>query len=711
MYFSLLKNLDITRARNEVEPQSREGATEASFHPISPTRTHKEVSLIMRYLLCSLMLAASLPLAAGAVTQLENFEFADSNANAAAGVTDVSSTGQTATATAGSGEDKSEQAYSLGITPVFDSTAFGFAGVQRDMSSPLDLSATITAGNVANIDVRIDILGDPALAAGASGTNLWVRLLDADDDDVVEFYNISEGAATVAGFSTGLQVGGGANSRIVQDGATFDGQVSTIRAAQILLEDADGDSSTGTVFVDNLTIRFPGELFAGIVEDFEFADTDGNASTGVFVGNNNASDPTIRSGSGANANQALYSLAADYSYTGNPFSFSFLDRTFDNPVELSQPYGNLANGSTPPTAADATGLALTLDVLGDANFGSGANNANLFIQLFDADDDDDFRFIAFVSPQLASGTWTNNLTIPFFDDNPFNTSLNRDYQIQRIRAARILIEEPDGDTYTATAHFDDMKIAEPGAAPFPTLNYTIALIDPVDAPDVTDSTFDVIYSNSGAHQAITGGNWKDWAQRLTDPFAPISDNLPDGPNIAATSAAYVISDGVNLYFGMIVYDPNTSLMTADTGDDTFTKWNVEDIEVAFSNLPGAAGVADSYKFAMDAFGHIDDMYPDGTTAWNSGALVNSNSYIIDANTWACEFAVDLSILASGVGGSGPSLAMGTDTWYGHIGYQSPGVRVPLYAAANGDGFSSLSIEYDLSALFPTTAVESWLLYR
>jgi hypothetical protein len=239
------------------------------------------------------------------------------------------------------------------------------------------------------------------------------------------------------------------------------------------------------------------------------------------------------------------------------------------------------------------------------------------------------------------------------------------------------------------------------------LVYAIPLISSSQAPNVTDSSFDAIYSAGGAHPVITGSDWKDYAQRASDPFAAIAEP------IASTSKAYLITDGTYLYFGMKVYDPNTALLSADSGDDTFTKYAVEDVEVGFSSQQGAAGAADAAKFSMDAFNHIDDMLPDGHPEVDTSAKTMHHSYIIDTNTWAMEFAVRLDQLIGNSALANP-LPAAPGPWYGHIGYQSPFVggnpRVPLYAAAHANGFGNFQIKFDLQSLVPNAA-HAWSCYE
>lgn len=264
----------------------------------------------------------------------------------------------------------------------------------------------------------------------------------------------------------------------------------------------------------------------------------------------------------------------------------------------------------------------------------------------------------------------------------------------------------------------DPKAVTPKATPDIFATFVVDLIDPSEAPNVTDAAFDAIYSNGSTHQVIEGNDWKDWLASQGG-----NDTVAVGAPIANVSKAYFLTDMTNLYFGMLVYDSDTNLMTADTGDDTYFKYNFESIEVAFSALANAPAKPDSVKIAMDAFGNIDDMMPEGSLEIDTSAKTNHNSYIIDSTTWACEFSVgiteliDLSVtnLVNTLPAPG-----NLNLWYAHIGYQSvwdgDNGRVPLYAAYSGSGFSNFRFALDLSNAVPppppSTAVgDEWLLYE
>jgi choline kinase len=379
----------------------------------------------------------------------------------------------------------------------------------------------------------------------------------------------------------------------------------------------------------------------------------------------------VDSVSGAGASEGDYAMSAAITMSGTAWEALSIARTRPTPYVLSQGY----SASTSPSLSD---LILKIDIDGDPAFNTGSGDGtNLFVILNESDGDQ-FRFINFTEPALGTDGYSD-LRVGFFD-----VQGTGDGVLNSVSSYTILIENPFAVAKSGTLVFDNLRLEEPTSEP-EELVYTIPLIAQEDAPNVTDTTFDAIYDNGGTHPVIGGDDWKDYAQRSTDPYAAIGDPY------ASVSKAYLVSDGVRLYFGMLVYDPDTSLMTADTGNDTGTKWGVESIEVALSREAGASGAADAAKFSVDAFGHIDDMLPDGTTASNTSALTQHNSYIVDSNTWALEFSVAISELTGSTALSAPPQTPPHD-WYGHIGYQSPtpggSARVPFYAAARGDGFTN-----------------------
>jgi hypothetical protein len=663
----------------------------------SSVRKYIMKNVIFRYL-CSFILLAFCVIGLPAQTVVEDFEFADTDGNAQAGTT--ASGTPTPSIFSATGADASEGTFALRADYVFSGAAFEAAFVERFLSSPYILSTPTAEANISNFAVRLDVKGDPAFA-GSSGTNIFMILFDADGEQW-RFINFTEPALNSATYTNGLQL------TFFDVQAAADSVLSQVNAVQIIIENPEAVAKSGSLFFDRLEFE---ELVAPVgnqIDDMEFATDDTAAAAGTTVFNDVSVILTPRSGSGADANEGSNSLGFDLNMGGVAFEFGSLARTLPAPLALGDSYSE-----SNPAGTQIADLRLRLDVKGDPAF-AGTAGTNLWVRLFEADGDT-WRFINFTDAALNSASFTDDHIVGFFD----REATAGDGNLTEITGYEILFQNPEAIAKVGTIFVDDLQLQEPGGSGgLPTgLTYTISLIDPMDAPNVSDTTFDAIYSNGSTHQAITGDDWKDWESRLSDPGTVISNNPTDpvtGAAIASTSEAYFISDGENLYFGMIVYDSDTSLMTADTGDDTFTKFNVEDIEVAISPRSGTDGPGQEIKIVMDAFGNIDDMVPDGTIAIDTSAKTNSNSYIIDTNRWALEWQIGIEELLnlSFEELSTPLNFPPSGTWYGHIGYQSPfsggNGRVPLYAAGHANGFGNYTIEFDLSNL-PSlvTPTENW----
>lgn len=429
-----------------------------------------------------------------------------------------------------------------------------------------------------------------------------------------------------------------------------------------------------------------------IIDNYEFATDDTAAQAGVTVVNSATVTATVGSGSGADKTEGSFSLRTDLTVGGTPFEQTSILHTLSSPIVLSKPYNS--SGSDP-----VSDLGIQIDIKGSAVY---AAHLNLFVNIIDSDGDK-YRFINFHDAALGSGTFNANHGVNYFGQN---VSVNN--VLNDIAAVEIVFQNPDnGFTGTGNLYIDNLRVVEPSGPITTGLNYTIPLITSGQAPNVTDTTFDSIYA-SGGHPVITGNDWKQYG--ASPPSTPI------GGSVATDSKAYLLTDGTNLYFGMIVYDPNTADATnfkADTGDDTYTKWNVVDIEVAFSHQQGTNGPSNAVKFAMDAFSHIDDVIPDSAAgvAADTTAKTQNNSYVIDANHWAMEFKVAISDIVGNVGaGLADPLPVPPAPWYGHIGYQANDVSRPLYAAGHANGFSNFTITYDTTNMAPPASVSNWSLY-
>ncbi|MDK2971780.1 MAG: hypothetical protein PWP23_1535 [Candidatus Sumerlaeota bacterium] len=617
--------------------------------------------------------------------KIDDYEWVTDNTAAAAGVGIGNDASVSVTPVSGTGANANEGTFSLGMQLNMLGTAFEAGSMTRTLPVPHRFNRTYTAADMANLTVTIDIKGAAAFAS-TQNTSIWLQLFEADGD-IWRYINFSDPALNATTFSDDHVLGTGLIDRDVS--SSGDGNFTGFTAYQILIQNPDATAKSGTLYFDDLQINEP-PAGPGVIEDFEYADSQSNATTGTTTGTSGSVNVTIDSATGADATEGTYALSVGMNMLGTAFEHGYFERNVTPPFDLGASY----------TPAELGDLKFTVDVKGDAVFGSSTYGTNIWVRFFEPDGDV-WALINFSEPALANPTFTDDLVL-----GTGQASLevaDGDGLLSSISGWQILIQNPDAVAKNGTLIFDDLKF---DLQPDTGLTYVIPLISSAQAPNVTDTTFDAIYDNSGAHPVITGTDWKDWAQRTVDPGAPIGDP------IASTSKAYLLTDGDTLYFGMIVYDPNTAAMTSDTGDDTYTKWTVEDVEVAFSALSGAAAPSDAVKFSFDAFGHIDDMMPDSPTgtAIDTTAATNFNSYIIDTNTWAVEFSVGIQelILLSQTNLTN-QLQPGPAPWYGHIGYQAPASRVPLYAAAHGNGFANFNITFDTSN-FSTASVTDWLLY-
>lgn len=627
---------------------------------------------------------------------VEDFEFASDTAAAQAGVTVIPSTTISATVDSGAGADASQGTYSLAvdITQAAEG-AFDDVKIERWFAAPFTPTETITEANVGSFAVTLDIKGD----AGLAGANIFLIAFD-DDGQQWRFINFNEPALGNAAYSNDVRL----NFFDIQ--SENSGEMGTINAVQVAIQNPNTATINGTLHLDNLVFTEAGDpIVSALLDDFEWATDNGAAAAGSTVSADVGSTIVAISGSGADATEGDHSVGLDLNFADVAYHAALFTRTLPTPIAVS---GSYSVGGAP--GSNVSELRLRLDVKGDPAFDS-ANDTSIWIRLYD-DLGNTWRFINFSDAALNSDTFTLDHAVGFYDREIAGSADT----FSAITGYQIVIQNPDAVTKEGVIYLDNFRIEEPSGEGLPTgLQYTIPLISPANAPNVTDTTFDAIYSNGGEHPVIEGNDWKDYASRVDDPGTPISVNGNNGTAIADTTKAYILSDDEYLYFGILVYDPDTSAMTADTGNNTYTKWSVEGIEFAISAQSGTDGPGDAVKFAMDAFGNIDDMFPDSSAGVliDSSAIENSNSYIIDSTTWAMEFRVGIDELVSlSEAHLATPLPGGANaTWYAHIGYQAPGGRVPLYAAGHANGFGNFTVELDLSEINVVTATEDWFLYR
>lgn len=218
-------------------------------------------------------------------------------------------------------------------------------------------------------------------------------------------------------------------------------------------------------------------------------------------------------------------------------------------------------------------------------------------------------------------------------------------------------------------------------------------------PETADITLDTIKVNRIDPEAapVIGGDFDDsWFE-----LGPSKSNFFDENGLIDDSYATeftVLADGEFMYVGLLMNVPSTAAFTADTGEDTFTKWNVEDFEITFGNVPGVT--IDYYKFTGDAFDQIDDMFPDsieGTQEFNAPSLEYSSA-IISETQWAAEFRVSFADM--------PDVDF-TALVFGHVGLQYPADGV-FFAWPARSSFQNQNGGYDFSIL---TSVEHWMIHE
>jgi len=237
--------------------------------------------------------------------------------------------------------------------------------------------------------------------------------------------------------------------------------------------------------------------------------------------------------------------------------------------------------------------------------------------------------------------------------------------------------------FKATILIDQLTL-KAVAPPVVKKDYKVNLITTAQAPNVTDKTFDSIYASAGEEISY----WED------DTYSPVASPYDK-------TRAYLITDKTKVYCGMLIGDPDTSTLKIDTKNDTLLKWQTDSWEIVFAPHAGVEDGQNYIKFAGDSAGYWDDISPDaaGGTDWSAPSF-KTNAYIIDANTWAAEFSVDIADIQS--------MFTGYDS-YGHIGIQ---VKEPdlNFAWPDRAAFGSRNAHWDFSAINPEVSVPNWPIY-
>ncbi len=274
------------------------------------------VLLICRALKCCsylLLLVCNLVARGGEVplveTQIEDFEFAVTNAAATAGVTDITDPANRPTYyTNGGGPDEggqSEGLFSLGTDALFGASGQfipgSFIGFRRHVSPDVVPGGVVTLlhaygdPNVAGpkpadqplsaLEVLGDFYGNESYGEGLFGTHIWVTFIDAEGERF-NYINYVETSLFLETYTLDVLIGSGltridpASLSEVPDG---DRLLTEIVSFEVVLQDDDDPpTSEGKWYVDNLRIREPAAVslpgdgdMDGDIDVFDFVLFDG----------------------------------------------------------------------------------------------------------------------------------------------------------------------------------------------------------------------------------------------------------------------------------------------------------------------------------------------------------------------------------------------------------------------------------------------------
>lgn len=217
----------------------------------------------------------------GQLVQIEDFEFAADDAQAEAGVTDITDWQNLPTFYInGEDENASEGLYSIGTDAMFGASGVfepgTFIGFRREISTELfpegfvplqwtygdpDVQGPEPADRpLSDLKVIGDFYGDDGFADGPTGTHLWVNLIDAVGERY-NFVNFSEVSLYSELFTFDVMVGRGM-IRIDPDTLievpNGDRLLTEIVAFEVLLQDEDDPpTGAGKWYVDDLRIGEP----------------------------------------------------------------------------------------------------------------------------------------------------------------------------------------------------------------------------------------------------------------------------------------------------------------------------------------------------------------------------------------------------------------------------------------------------------------------
>lgn len=244
---------------------------------------------------------------------LETFEFASSDAAAAAGVTDITDPANTPSFyISGAAENASQQEpgglFSVGTDAVYclnfqfpcdpgtfigfrlpvDPSRFAdtcpgggaFAALENTYGDPAQPGAVMRDFDLSALEIRWDVYGDGGFADGLTGTHLWLKLVDCEGEKF-DFVNFSETSLYSEIFTLDVLQGEGmvrlAPESLI-DVPTGDRLLTEIAAIEVLIQDADNPpTSLGRWYVDYLRVTEPP---TGVMGD---ADNDGDVDNDDYA--------------------------------------------------------------------------------------------------------------------------------------------------------------------------------------------------------------------------------------------------------------------------------------------------------------------------------------------------------------------------------------------------------------------------------------------
>ncbi len=435
---------------------------------------------------------------------------------------------------------------------------------------------------------------------------------------------------------------------------------------EILVQGVGGeviDPYEATIYLDNIKINDEAPAASGdqVLDDYEYENQTALTNAYAGTGTSGLGSAQLSTDSVEGANSMKLAMSFDGGIWG---------------------YAGVRSMNQAPFAFNAD-QAIRYQVKGDPD--NLVDDAVLIVFQLRDDTGEVIRYLDAVGPKSAEWT-TITASFSAFEENPWDAHPDIEANRGSLIGWEISIQGVGGepvDAFEAAIYIDQLEIITIPSEPVDP-NYTVNRIDPADAPDVTDDALDAVYAES----ANEISQWED------DSYLPVGEPYN-------MTRSYILTDGVKLYCAFVLVDPDTSSLVTDSENDTLLKWQTDSWEIVFAPNPGTVDGQEYVKFAGDSAGYWDDISPDtaGGTDWNAPSF-QYNAYIIDANTWAAEFSVDIADIEH--------MFTGYDS-YGHIGMQvkDPGLN---FAFPSRSSFSSRDAHWDLSALEQPVPVAEWQLF-